>query len=439
MTKNTNRDSLVLGLALFAMFFGAGNLIFPPSIGISAGDSWFSAMVGFFLTGIGMPLLGILAISKAGGTLDNFAGKISSKFSKIYGIIIIIILGPILGVPRTGATTYEVGISPIFPDVSPVLVSIIFFSLTLFLTIKPTGIIDRIGKLLTPILLIMLFIIIYKGIIMPIGTPVNTGILNPFSNGFTEGYQTMDALGATIFGGIIVGSLVEKGYKDKKSQFKVTLKAGLISSMGLAIVYGGLLYLGSTASSTFSLEMTKTSLIIAIVGNVLGEIGKVILGICVSVACLTTAVGLIATVGNFFSEISKGKISYKLVVIIATIISGVIANLGVESIVKFAEPILAVIYPVAIVLIVLNLFDDLIKNKVIYIGAVYGALLISTIDGINSLGIEWGLLDIIINILPLWDQGFGWIIPSIIGMIISVIVSKLNVNSNSKRYKYIEN
>lgn len=425
MTKKINKDSIVLGLALFAMFFGAGNLIFPPSIGINAGDSWFFAMLGFFLTGIGMPLLGILAISKAGGTLESFAGKVSPKFGKIYGIIAVIVLGPLLGVPRTGATTYEMGISPIFPNVSPIVVSIIFFSLTLFLAIKPSGIIDRIGKLLTPILLIMLAIIIYKGIISPIGTPLDTGMINPFSKGFTEGYQTMDVIVSTILGGIIVKSLIEKGYKDKKSQFKITLRAGLISSMGLVIVYGGLLYLGATGSAVFSSDIAKTSLIVSIVGQLLGQVGMIVLGICVTAACLTTSVGITATVGDLFSEISDGKISYKLAVIASTVISAIIANLGVENIVSFAEPLLAIIYPVAIILVILNIFDGLIINKKIYIGAIYGTLSVSIIDGIKTLGVESDILDSIINVLPLWDKGFGWILPAIIGMIIAVFASKL--------------
>jgi len=435
MIKNNNKDSLIIGLALFAMFFGAGNLIFPPSIGISAGDDWISAMLGFFLTGIGMPLLGIIAITKAGGTLENFASKISSNFGKIFGMIIIVILGPLLGVPRTGATTYEMGISPIFENVSPILVSIIFFSLTLFLTIKPTGIIDRIGKLLTPILVIMISIIIYKGVTMPIGTPINSASINTFANGFTEGYQTMDALGAIIFGGIIFNSLLEKGYKDKKSQLKVTLKAGLISSIGLVLVYGGLLYLGATASSLFESDIAKTNLTISIVASILGEMGKVVLGICVSAACLTTSVGLIATFGNFFSDITKGKLSYKASVITATIISALIANLGVENIVAFSEPILAVIYPVAIILIVLNLLDDFITNKVIYIGAVYGTLLISIMDGLKALGVNPPIFDNIINILPFWDKGFGWLVPAIIGMLVSITFSKFNINNKSE-YEY---
>ena len=426
MIKRINKDSIILGLALFAMFFGAGNLIFPPSIGIEAGDEWFGAMMGFFLTGIGMPLLGILAISKAGGTLENFAGKVNNKFAKIYGSIAVLVLGPLLGVPRTGATTYEMGIRPIFSDISPIIVSIIFFSITLFLVIKPSGIIDRIGKILTPVLLVMLSIIIYKGITSPIGTPLNTGMTNPFSNGFTEGYQTMDVIVSTIIGGIIVKSLIEKGYKDKKTQFKITLKAGLISAIGLAVVYGGLLYLGATGTSVFSNDIAKTSLTVAIVGKILGEIGKIVLGICVTAACLTTSVGVTATVGDFFSNITEGKLSYKLVVTISTVLSAIIANIGVEKIVSFAAPLLAVIYPVAIVLVVLNLFDEIITNKKVYTGAVYGTLMVSVLDGLIALGLDSPIIQNIMNILPLADKGFGWIVPAVIGMGIVIFMTRLS-------------
>lgn len=432
--KKENKDFLVIGLALFAMFFGAGNLIFPPSIGLQAGENWFAAMMGFYLTGIGMPLLGILAISKAGGTIEGLAGKVGSKFSKVFGSVAVLILGPLLGVPRTGATTYEMGIKPIFSDVSPVLVSIVFFSVTLFFVIKPSGIIDRIGKLLTPILLIMLSVIIYKGVTAPMGTPIDTGMLKPFSTGFTEGYQTMDAIVSILIGGIVIASLKEKGYEDKRQQFKLTAKAGILAATGLAIVYGGLLYLGATGSSVFPQDIVKTGLTVSIVTTILGEIGKAVLGICVSCACLTTSVGITATVGDYFSKITEGKLSYKSVVIASSIISAIVSNTGVEQIVKFAAPILAVIYPVALVLIIMNLFDNLIVNKRIYKGAVYGTLCISIIDGITALGVDIGIVKNIVAILPLGKQGFGWILPALIGIVIVNTLTKKNEERRKRKY-----
>ena len=427
--KKENKDFIIIGFALFAMFFGAGNLIFPPSLGVMAGDKWVGAILGFFLTGIGLPILGILAISKSGGTVKGLAGKVGPKFSVFYGTVVIIALGPLLAVPRTGATTFEMGVKPIFPSANPIIVSIIYFSITLLLVIKPTGIIDRIGKILTPVLLLTLSFIIYKGVTSPIGAPVDTSITNPLFKGFTEGYQTMDLLGATLLGGLITGSLIEKGYKDKKEQFRITAKAGIVAGLGLLFVYGGLLYLGATASSTFPEDIAKTTLTMSMVSMILGDLGKVILGISVSCACLTTSVGLTGMVGDYFSELTKGKLSYKLVVTVSTVFSALISNLGVEKIVQFAGPLLSIFYPVAIVLVVLNLFDKYIKNKKVYAGAVFGALLVSLIDGISGFGINTSFIGAYTSSLPLSEGGLGWVLPAMIGLLLTSVLT-------SKRFKY---
>lgn len=434
MTKKLTKDFVILGLALFAMFFGAGNLIFPPSLGTMAGESWLSAMIGFLLTGVGMPLLGIIAISKCGGTIESFSGKVNPTFSKIFGAVTFLILGPLLGVPRTGATTFEMGITPLIPQANSIIVSIVFFAITLFLVIKPSGIIDRIGKFLTPVLMLMLGIIIYRGVTSPMGSPINTAMANPFSTGFINGYQTMDVLVSVIVGGIIVQSLIEKGYTDKKEQLSMTLKAGLVSSLGLVFVYGGLLYLGATGSSVFSADMAKTSLTVAIVVNILGEIGKTVLGICVTFACLTTAIGVTATVGDYFSKLSKGKVSYQVVVTISVIISGIISNVGVEQIVKFASPILSIIYPVAIVLVIMNIFDNAIANKRIYSGAVYGTLVYSGFELLKNAGIQIPILTNMIDRLPFGNYGFGWVGLSIIGIIIAEISTKLYGENVKKKF-----
>lgn len=417
--RNKNKDILVVGMALFAMFFGAGNLIFPPALGLAAGKSWLSCMIGFFLTGIGMPILGILAISKAGGTIDDLANKVNPIFSKILGTIIILAIGPLLAIPRTGATVYEMGVKPIFQNASPILVSIVYFSITLFFVIKPSGIIDKIGKFLTPGLLVIVATIIIKGIFSPLGAAATTGLVNPFSQGFTEGYQTMDALASIVFGGIIMMSLAEKGYTKKDDQIKLTMKAGLIAGMGLAFVYGGLLYLGSTVSNILPADMAKTDLMVSITQNLLGNLGTMAIALAVSLACLTTSIGLTATVGNYFYKLTKGKLSYRLIVIITVVFSGVFANVGVEQIVKLAVPLLVTVYPIAIVLILMSLFDNLIKNKRAYLGAVYGALFISLFDGISAMGINTSFIEKFINALPLANSGFAWILPALIGALIT--------------------
>ncbi len=419
---NQTKDSFVVGLALFAMFFGAGNLIFPPALGLNSGKGWLACLVGFLLTGVGMPLLGVLSVSKAGGTIDHLAGKVNPTFSKILGTIVILALGPLLAIPRTGATVFELGIRPSIPGANPIIVSIVYFAVTLLLVIKPSGIVDKIGKVLTPILLCIIGTIIIKGIVAPAGAPVETGLGNPFSKGFTEGYQTMDAFCALVFGGILMLTLKEKGYEKKEDQIKLTMRAGLIAAVGLAFVYGGLLYLGATVSGVYPADMARADLVVGITQNALGSVGKMGIGVACSVACLTTAVGITATVGNYFEDISDGKLSYKAVVTATVIVSAVFANFGIEKIVKLAVPLLVTVYPVAIVLIVMNLFDNMIKNKRAYLGAVYGALFVSLFDGISAMGVNTAFIGNLMSRLPLSGAGFAWITPSIAGAIITTML-----------------
>lgn len=421
--NNRSKDIIVVGLALFAMFFGAGNLIFPPSLGFISGKNWIICAIGFFLTAIGMPLLGIIAASKAGGTIDDVGNKVGPTFSKIFATIVILAIGPLLAIPRTGATTFEMGIKPIFPGFSPVLASVLFFGLTLYFVIKPSEIVDKVGKILTPLLLIMIFTIIYKGIVSPIGTPSTFMDENPLSKGFTEGYQTMDALASLVFGSVILNSIVAKGYKDVRDHVSLTIKAAMVAAVGLSIVYGGLIYLGASANSVFPIDTPKTNLLIAITDTLFGNFGKIALGIVVSLACLTTSIGLTATVGNFFNKLSNNKLSYAHIVIGTCIFSGIFANVGVERIVSIAVPLLVAVYPVATVLILMNAFDEFIP-KTSYAGAVVGAFLVSFYEGLSAMGIPLSVVGHLISKIPFATVGFGWILPSIIGAVISTLLLK---------------
>lgn len=421
MNKKTFNDVIVVGFALFAMFFGAGNLIFPPSLGLMAGSKWVAALTGFLLTGIGMPLLGIIAVSKSGGSIEQFAGKISPVFAKILGTVVMLAIGPLLAIPRTGATTFEMAVKPLFQNANPIIVSVVFFAITLFFSISPSKVIDSIGKLLTPVLLVTIGIIIFKGISSPIGSLSATGIENPFSKGFTEGYQTMDALGSIVMASIVITGFITKGYTEQKQQMKLTIMSGLVAAAGLLLVYGGLMYLGATSVSTFPADIAKTDLIIRIADLLLGSWGKFALGLTVGLACLTTSVGLTATAGEFFNKLTNNRVSYRTVVILVTIFSTVVANAGVETIVNLAVPLLVTVYPVVIVLITLSIFSNLIKNRGIYIGAVYGALFVSLFDALSAIGINITSVQGFINMLPLSDQGFYWIAPAVVGALFGAV------------------
>ncbi len=426
------KDSVILGLALFAMFFGAGNLIFPTSVGLTAGSNWLASLSGFSITGIILPLLGVMAVMMSGGTMSSFASKAGKGFGLVYGTAVISALG-LVAVSRTAATTYEMGVSPMLPWVSPVVSSVLFFAITWLLAINPSGIIDRIGKILTPVLLAMLAVIIVKGVFFPMGQPGVTGLVQPFQFGFFGGYQTMDAMGSSILGGIVIASLLEKGYKEKRDQLFMTARSVIIAGLGLAIVYGGLLYLGATGTSIFATSLPKTTLTVSIVQQLLGETGKLILGLCVSFACLTTSVGLTATVGEYFSSLTKDKVPYKVVVTITVVLCAFIANFGVDMIVALASPILVTMYPMSIVLILMNLADRFIPDQAMYTGAVFGALSVSLFDGLQAAGIEIAAVQNLIAQLPFAESGFGWVVPTLIGLAVGPLVSKLLGSSKSNR------
>ncbi|MBC8591623.1 branched-chain amino acid transport system II carrier protein [Wansuia hejianensis] len=420
--SSKRNDTLILGAALFSMFFGAGNLIFPPFLGLISGDKWNWSMIGFLLTGIGLPLLGIIASAKAGGNVDKLGKKVSPTFSKFLGITIVLAIGPLLAIPRTGATTFEMGILPILPNANPKIASIIYFSIVLVLVIRPTNIIDKLGKILTPGLLILLLLLIIRGIIYPMGVPIEENLAKPFSDGFTQGYQTMDALAAILFGGIVSTSLIQSGYRDKKEQISITKRAGIIAVAGLAFVYGGLGYLGATGGELFPKDISKTDLIMNIANNSLKSFGELGLGLAVALACMTTAVGLTATVGQYFSEISNEKLKYETIVVITTLFSAIISFQGVEAIINFAEPILLFMYPMVIVLILSTVFlDDYINNNNIYKYSIYATLIVSAIETLSMLKVG-SFLAKFISILPLHSSGFPWLIPAIIGGFIGYFI-----------------
>lgn len=427
--NKTNKDVIVVGFALFAMFFGAGNLIFPPFLGVISGESWITGFSGFVIADVGLALLAIIAAAKCGGDINKVLGRPGKTISIVLGTAIMICLGPLLAIPRTAATTFEMGVAPLFSGFSPILFSIIFFAITLILTIRPSKVVDIIGQFLTPALLVALALLIIKGIISPLGS------INPepmvdsvFAEGVAQGYQTMDALGAVALSTVIITSLSNKGYTNDNQKVKLTIKAGVVAAIGLCFVYGGLTYLGATVSEIYGKDVVQTTLIVEMTESLLGQSGKVILAAIVGLACLTTAIGLTSATGQFFEKLTKGKMKYEVVVVVICIFSAIVSNLGVSSIIKFSAPILDVVYPATIVLVVMTLFSNRIKNDNAFKGATYMALLISILTVANNFGLNISF----ITKLPFAPLGFNWIVPVIIaGVIGSFIPSKHNnVNQN---------
>ncbi|MGL5988897.1 branched-chain amino acid transport system II carrier protein [Cetobacterium sp.] len=407
---NKKKEILILGFALFSMFFGAGNLLFPPSVGLAVGEDWLQAGLGFFFTGIGLPLLGILAFTKV-GNLDEFANKVSNKFNTFYSTILILVIGPLFAIPRTGSTTFEMGVFPLFPNSNPtvlaIITSLIFFGITLFLVLNESSITDILGKFLTPIILLILSLITILGVTGDLGTPIPSTIKgSPLAFGFISGYQTMDALASVLFGVIIISGLEGKGIKDKNEQKLFLSNAGFIAATGLGLIYLSLIYLGAQISSLKGMSTAQTTLTLA--QMTLGDIGKIAFGICVAAACLTTSVGLVALASDWFSKLTK--ISYKKLAVGICIFSTILSVAGLDYIISLSVPVLVILYPITIVLILLNIFG--IKNHVTFKVVVGVTLAISIAE----------TLKLNLDFIPLAKTGFPWIIPALISFVISLFI-----------------
>ncbi|MBC5996102.1 branched-chain amino acid transport system II carrier protein [Romboutsia ilealis] len=428
------KDVMVVGFALFAMFFGAGNLIFPPFLGLVSGSSWLTGFAGFVLADVGLALLAILAAAKCNGEVSKILSRSGKKLSVILGCAIMICLGPLLAIPRTAATTFEMGIMPLFQSFNPVIFSIIFFALTLILTIKSSKVVDIIGSFLTPTLLIALAILIISGILNPLGEISTTPMIeNVFVEGINQGYQTMDTLGAVALSTVIIATISNKGYKDDKLKVKLTLQAGIVASIGLCLVYGGLAYLGATVSTKYGADIVQTSLIVNITSMLLGNPGKIILAVIVGLACLTTSVGLTSATGQYFTKLTNGKLRYEIVVTVVCIFSAIVSNFGVSTIIQFSAPILSLIYPATVTLIVLTLFGDKISNDNVFKFATYAALIVSMLTVANDFNIS---IPFVLN-LPFASFGFNWIVPVIIAGFIGKFIPDKKIENKYRMNKAV--
>lgn len=421
-TKLDTKQIIISGFALFAIFFGAGNLIFPPFLGLNSGDGWFLASLGFNLSDSLLILLGTLAISARSANLTALGNKVSKNFGSIVSLVCITLVGPLLSIPRTGATTFEVGVMPFYPDFNKVLFSFLFFSLVYVLTINGSKVIDRVGKYLTPVLLLILAILIIKGITYP-GVSLNSLPGNKLSLGFIEGYQTMDSLGPVFTTSIILNDFRNKGITKQDDLIRATIYSGLIAVFGLIIVYTGLTYIGAKSIAFVDPNMTRTNLFITIAQNLLGRNVQIALSLVVGFACLSTAIGLLSAFATIFSE-SLPRFSYTFYVRLGVIVSFILSILGVERIMEISIPILLFVYPIVISLYILNLLDKGNISPLVYKIVIIAVGLVSLADSINALGFADNFYVNTMARLPLAASGFSFIFVFVISLLIGLIVTK---------------
>lgn len=414
-------DALVVGFALFAMFFGAGNVIFPPYLGMSAGTSWLAAFAAFALTDAVLALIAIAAVDRGDGTISGVTRAIGRRPSAVLNFMMMLCVGPLVAIPRTAATTYELAVAPNFSGISLPAVSVIFFLIVFGLTIRPSKVVDIIGKFLTPVLLVDIALLIAAGITSPLGAPAAPTTPTPVTDGIINGYQTLDAIAGLGFGMFIVSTLRSKGYHDGRSRVPVILGASGIACVAMLLVYGGLAYIGATYSSAADInDFTQASLTLRVTRELLGNTGVLLLGVVVLFACLTTAIGLTSAFAAYIGDASGGRVSYGAAVAAICVFSCATSNIGLSLIIKFAVPVLLFVYPAVMTLTAISFVPKGPRVDSAARWATAAALAVSAL----SIAASYGAPISFIHSLPLAEYELHWLIPTVLMGCVGAALSK---------------
>ncbi|QRN49892.1 branched-chain amino acid transport system II carrier protein [Macrococcoides bohemicum] len=431
-----NKNTWVVGFMLFAIFFGAGNLIFPPNLGFASGQFFWPAIFGFILTGVGLPLLGIIV-----GSLDESGYKgVLHRINPVFGILFLsavyLTIGPLFAIPRTGATSYEMAVLPFLkaPSAMSLLIfTIVFFGITLWLAINPSKMVDRVGAILTPLLLISIIALVVVSIFLLSDTSpvkaqadVYTNLNTSFFSGFTSGYQTMDAIAAIAFSVIVINAIKEKGISKETGLFKQTILAGIIAAIALGFIYLTLGWIGShyhlSAAQLSEIKDNESDLGTYILTHVahdtFGTFGKLLIGIIVSLACLTTSTGLVVAVSEYFNEIFP-KISYKTYAIAFTLFSFILANQGLKAVIEKSIPVLLILYPIAMTLVLIMLVAKFVPTPLLAFQI--PIILVTIVSVLSVISSQFKVLPFM-NALPLKAQSMEWLIFAVVGYIIGYVL-----------------
>lgn len=440
MNSNVSfKTYLSLSFFLFSMFLGAGNIIFAPPLGQAAGTHTWIAMSGFLITGVGLVLLAIVALSLSGGTVESLAGRVGGRFATVFSILLFLTLGPIYVVPRTAAVVFEVSVSPFTGADSWVLMlfSLAFIGLSVYLALNPKKMASRIGNVLTPLFLLLLLSIVAKSIITPIALfsePLGKYIDNAFSTGFTQGYYTMDVLAAFVFGKIFIDAAKNSGVQGRELS-GLFVRAGIFAVVGLGAVQLSLAGMGASSFAVLGQSYNGGQALTQIAELLLGNVGVVMLATVVFLTGLTTAVACLAAVAEYFSRLFP-MLSYRAWIGMLAFISLVITNFGLSSILSLASPVLLVLYPIAITLIALVFLNRLFGgHQAVYVGAASGALVMGILDAASSVNaVPASLNEFLAAAVPGYSIGLGWISAALACGLLSLMLvpmSKGQTHANS--------
>lgn len=429
MTTLKTQDLLALGFMTFALFLGAGNIIFPPMVGLAAGEHLWSAALGFLLTGVGLPLITVVALARVGGGLQTITTPIGRVAGLLLGVAVYLTIGPLFATPRTATVSFALGVAPFVGD-SPWslgIYTVVYFGLVMLLSLFPGKLVDNIGKLITPVLILALVVLGGAAFMLPAGELMASApaYLSPdlaLGQGFVQGYQTMDALAALVFGIVIVNAIKDSGVESESLHTRYTIIAALIAATGLALVYVSLIYLGATSGSLTPDATTGVKILTSYVQHTFGPWGMVLLAVVILLACLTTGVGLVSACAAYFSQLLP--YSYRSMVVAVSLLSMAIANQGLEQLITVAEPVLAIIYPVSIALVALSLLSGLWKQaRRVYAPVMGVALVLGLIDGAKTAGLvdapQW------LSTLPGAAMGMAWLTPVLAALLLAAAADRV--------------
>lgn len=425
------RNIFILGFMLFSLFFGAGNLIFPPFLGMESGDLFIPAIIGFILTAVFIPFLAILSVSISNNGLLEIGQRVSPLFGVVFSVLIYLSIGALYGIPRAASVAYELGFVQVFQQKNAFVLfgfTVVFFGVTYFLSLDPKKMVERIGKWLTPALIIVLailFVQAFRTLTYEDAEATEKFATSPFLTGFLEGYYTMDAVAALAFGIVVVQGLRNMGVTKKADIVRGTAYAGMIAIVGLTIVYLSLSWIGRVLPIHVTVENGADILVLA-ADTLFGRSGSILFGLIVLLACLTTCVGLTNACATFFHQLN-GRLSFRLYVALFTIVGLLITNLGLAMILSIATPMLVFIYPFAIVLIVLALVQTLIgESRKMYVFSIIVTAFFAIHSVADFFGMDLSLIDKFLFFLPLHADGLGWVVPAILVACIGYIIDKVN-------------
>ncbi|MBV2131967.1 branched-chain amino acid transport system II carrier protein [Pseudomonas sp. MAP12] len=421
-------DVLGLGFMTFALFLGAGNIIFPPSVGMAAGASVWSAALGFLLTAVGLPLLTVVALARVGGGMARLTAPLGRRVGLVFAVAVYLAIGPLFATPRTAVVSFEMGMAA-FTGNAPLplgLYTLAYFAAVLFLVLNPGRLLERVGKLITPVLIVGLLLLGGAAVFAPAGE-VGSSIAPayqqaPLLQGFLQGYLTMDTLGALVFGIVIATAIRDHGVDMAHRVTRYSIMAALIAATGLALVYLALFRLGATSQGIAADAQNGVQILTTYVQHTFGMPGELLLALVITLACLTTAVGLIAACGEFFR--SQFGLPYRTVVVLASVFSLLLANQGLTQLISVSLPVLVSLYPLAIVLVLLSLADRLWCHPPrVFVPVMAVTLLFGASDGLVAAGFTAAMPAFLAR-LPLAEYSLGWLLPVLVTLLVVAVIDR---------------